>query len=103
MIVPDFLIILIISNLLILIFFSKIDEFFNIRDYSDGKRKFQKKPVTLLGGSILFFNFLIYLFTCIFSNENFTYDFTQQSKEYFSLVFGSILFYLFGLYDDKFK
>tara|TARA_A100001388_G_scaffold276789_1_gene265590 strand:+ start:25 stop:1056 length:1032 start_codon:yes stop_codon:yes gene_type:complete len=103
MIVPDFLIILIISNLLILVFFSKIDEFFNIRDYSDGKRKFQKRPVTLLGGSILILNFLIYLSICTFGNENFTYNFTQQSKEYFSLVFGSILFYLFGLYDDKFK
>ena len=103
MIAPNFLIILVISNLFILIFFNKIDEFFNIRDYSDGKRKFQKRPVTLLGGSILILNFLIYLFTCTFSNENFTYNFTQQSKEYFSLVFGSILFYLFGLYDDKFK
>ena len=67
------------------------------------KENFKKDQVTLLGGSILIFNFLIYLFTCIFSNENFTYNFTQQSKEYFSLVFGSLLFYLFGLYDDKFK
>tara|TARA_X000000950_G_scaffold247616_1_gene306023 strand:- start:7360 stop:8373 length:1014 start_codon:yes stop_codon:yes gene_type:complete len=84
-------------------FFDKIEKFFNLKDHPDGKRKFQSVPVPLLGGIILFINFIIYLLLNAYNNTVFSFDYVTNSREVFSLIFGSIIFFLFGLYDDKFK
>lgn len=93
----------VLTSIIFLIFFNRIEIYFNLKDYGDGKRKFQTKPISLLGGTILFINFLIYLILHIYNNKLFTFDYVTNSRELFSLVFGSIIFYLYGLYDDKFK
>ena len=55
-------IVLIILNILILLSFENISRKFKIEDKSDGIRKFQKNPVSLLGGTLILFNiFLIFL------------------------------------------
>ena len=40
-------------NLFIIIFYKKIIKFFNTYDQYDGIRKFQKKPVPIIGGLII--------------------------------------------------
>ena len=100
----NFFIISVITNILFFLFFKKITKFVNIKDVGDGKRKFQKNPVFLIGGIILITNLvIIYIFNYLFTENILFYKFLSNHREYFSIIFGSILFYIFGLYDDKFK
>ena len=100
----NFFIISVLTNILFFLFFKKITKFVNIKDAGDGKRKFQKKPVFLIGGTILITNLvIIYMFNYLFTENILFYKFLSNHREYFSIIFGSILFYIFGLYDDKFK
>ena len=63
----NYLIISLIINFLIFIFFKKITKYFNVLDYPDKKRKFQKDPVYLLGGTFIFVNvILIAIFNFIY-------------------------------------
>jgi len=100
----NILIISVLINILFFLFFKKITKFVNIKDVGDGKRKFQKKPVFLIGGTILITNLvIIYIFNYFFTENILFYKFLSNHREYFSIIFGSILFYIFGLYDDKIK
>ena len=100
----NFFIISVLTNILFFLFFKKITKFVNIKDAGDGKRKFQKKPVFLIGGTILITNLvIIYMFNYLFTENILFYKFLSNHREYFSIIFGSILFYIFGLYDDKIK
>ena len=100
----NFFIISVITNILFILFFKKITKFVNIKDVGDGKRKFQKKPVFLIGGTILITNLVvIYIFNYLFAENILFYKFLSNHREYFSIIFGTIIFYIFGLYDDRFK
>ena len=57
----NILIFFLILNFIILIFFNKVSKIFNIYDQKDGIRKFQKKAISLIGGTIIYIN-LIYFF-----------------------------------------
>ena len=100
----NLIIFFILINFLLVIFFSKIVNLVDIKDFSDHKRKFQKKPMPLLGGTLLLINVILF-FTYKFTlNENLELNLNLSSnREYFSLICGIISFYLFGLYDDKYK
>ena len=94
--------IFILFNLPILIFFNSLISKFNIYDHNDGKRKIHTYPISLFGGTIIFYNFSISIFIDFF----FEYvlinkDFLNSNREIFSFVFGSILFYFLGLFDYK--
>jgi UDP-GlcNAc:undecaprenyl-phosphate GlcNAc-1-phosphate transferase len=91
-------------NIFIIFFYKKIIEFFNTYDQYDGIRKFQKKPVPIIGGLIIALNIFIILVFNIFLKLNFIdYYFFTNNREFFSFFFGLLLFYIFGLYDDKFN
>ncbi len=97
----NFLIVTIITNLLIIIFFRQITNHFNILDYPDKKRKFQKKPIYLIGGTFLFFNIILFSISNYLINDFFLKEFTNN-RENFAFIFGLLAFYFFGLYDDKY-
>ena len=98
------LIIFLVINLPLVFFFEPITKKINLFDHGDNKRKFQKKPVALIGGilivyNIFFFNIIDFFFIKeITKNLNFT-----SNREYFSLFFGLISFFIIGLYDDKYN
>ena len=100
----NILIFFLIFNLIILMFFNKITNIFNIYDQQDGIRKFQKKAISLIGGTIIYVN-LIYFFILdfIFPLNLFDNSFLFYTREYFILIFGISFCYLLGLYDDKYQ
>ena len=51
-----FIILLILFNFLLIVFFDKIKIFHINLDYPDGKRKLHKSPIPLAGGIIIFLN-----------------------------------------------
>ncbi len=99
-----YLTVLVILNILILFSFEHISNKFKIEDMGDGIRKLQKKPVSLLGGSLIFLNLLIFIFFDYFLFKKIiTSGFIDTNRELFAFVVGIISFYFFGLYDDKYK
>jgi len=98
------IIISIIINSFFLIFFKKISSIYNVYDSADGLRKFQKSPVSLIGGGLIFFNFLFFIFFNYFFEINlFENSFFTNNREFFSFIMGSSIFFIFGILDDKYK
>ncbi len=97
--------ILLLNNALILFYLKNFSNFINIFDKPDRKLKKHKFNVPLVGGTIVFINYIIlFIFELIFSNQIFFVNLNLIAyKEIFALVFFIISFYLLGLYDDKFN
>ena len=94
----------IMINIPLVVYSEKISKFFNVFDSSDGLRKFQKKPIPLIGGFIIYINFIFFLIINNFYNlEILDERFFQTNRELFSLIFGSFSFFFFGFLDDKYK
>jgi len=96
---------LIVLNLILFFSFTKITKIINIYDNPDGKLKVHSKRMPLVGGIILFFNFIIICFMQLIFFE----EFLILKKVYFlkdelaSLCFFILAFFVLGLYDDKFS
>ena len=98
------ILILVILNSILILNFETISKKFKIEDRADGIRKFQKTPVPLLGGSFILINIIItYLFNYFYFDINLFDNFIYSNRELFAFTFGIISFYLFGLFDDKYK
>ncbi len=94
----------IMINIPLVVYSEKISKFFNVFDSSDGQRKFQKKPIPLIGGFIIYINFIFFLIINNFYNlEILDERFFQTNRELFSLIFGSFSFFFFGFLDDKYN
>ena len=66
------------------------------------KEKFTK-PQYLSLRTLILYNFLvIILISNIFSIDIFNEKFLNNSREIFVFIFGSVIFYLIGLFDDKY-
>ncbi len=99
-----YLIVLIIFNMLILYSFENISRQFKIEDKSDGIRKFQKNPVSLLGGTLVLSNILLIIFLDYLLKKNIIFDnFIETNRELFAFIFGIVTFYFVGLFDDKYR
>tara|TARA_B110000503_G_scaffold143472_1_gene245142 strand:+ start:822 stop:1826 length:1005 start_codon:yes stop_codon:yes gene_type:complete len=87
-------------GLLMILYWKKISEFYDVYDYPDFYRKIHKTPIPLLGGFYIVFNFVL-----LFLAEYFVTQETQKiffsKKEFFFLNIGLILFYILGYFDDK--
>ena len=94
--------VLLLVNLLLLINLKKFSKLINIYDKPDKQLKKHKSIVPLLGGIIIIINLLIYLFISLFFETPFK-DLLVSRKEYISIFFLIISFFLLGLFDDKFK
>ena len=103
MIDAKIIIIFIIFNLPVIFLFNKIINIFNIYDINDNKRKIHKTPISLFGGTLVLYNFLvIILISNIFNIDIFSEKFLDNNREIFVFIFGSVIFYLIGLFDDKY-
>ena len=96
--------VLIVLNILILFLFKHISNQFKIEDKADGVRKFQKNPVSLLGGTLILLNILVIISLDYFLKKNIIFNnFFETNRELFAFITGTITFYLIGLFDDKYR
>ena len=95
---------LIIFNLLFLVFYPKIQKVFNIFDFPDHKRKKQKQKIPITGGLLIISNYLLLVFLNNFLELS-IFSYLQISKIdwIFLFLIIPIIFYLIGLYDDKYN
>jgi UDP-GlcNAc:undecaprenyl-phosphate GlcNAc-1-phosphate transferase len=97
-------VILFISNLSFLFFFNKLSKLINLFDIPNDNRKLHKIPIAAIGGFLIFVNLFIYF---IFTEYKYFYlniplsDFNNYDFAIFFIF--STLFFLIGLYDDKFN
>ena len=87
-------IILTLSNL-------KIARILNLFDAPDSFRKFHDEKTPLTGGIIIFLTFLTFIFFDYLNFKIFGKEIYINQNENFSLIFGSFIFFLIGLIDDK--
>ena len=93
-----------IANIPILFFYDFINKKIKLYDYNDGKRKFQKNPVPLIGGLLLIYNILLFvLLDYQIDFEKPIYEYFSNTREYFAFFVGLTFCFLLGLYDDKFN
>lgn len=90
---------LVISNVIIVIYFSKISNYFNLFDFPDNERKIHKSPISLLGGFIIYFNFIMIFLIDLVFKEN-----LLPFKKIDNYIFISIttLVFVLGYIDDKY-
>ena len=58
----SFLFFIIVINLILILFFNPLSNFYNQFDYPDSKRKIHSKPVSLLGGTFVIINIFFVIF-----------------------------------------
>ena len=97
-------IILFISNLSFLIFFNKLSKLINLFDIPNDNRKLHKKPIAAIGGFLIFLNLFIYFTFTEYKYFYLNIPITHFNNYDFAIFFiFSTLFFLIGLYDDKFN
>lgn len=97
------LIIFVLINIPVVLFYKNITKYINIFDKADNVRKFHKNKVALFGGTILIYNILSFFTLNFLFFEYRLLVLNIDTRELASLILGSILFFSVGLYDDKFN
>jgi len=99
----SFLFFIIVINLILILFFNPLSNFYNQFDYPDSKRKIHSKPVSLLGGTFVIINifFVIFFDKLFFSIIN--YKIFKSFTDVYIFLFLSFAFFLLGFFDDKFN
>jgi UDP-GlcNAc:undecaprenyl-phosphate GlcNAc-1-phosphate transferase len=93
-----------ILNSIIIIFFNKISLLLNLFDNPISSRKIHIKPISAIGGFIVFMNFSFFYLFILFDNKNYIYILPYFSLHDFSIFYiFSTVFFLIGFLDDKFK
>lgn len=92
---------IVIINLFFIFNLKKISNFFNIYDYPDNYRKFQKTPVALLGGFFFVAILLIFLLLSIINNDFIINNLNFNFKEFLFFLIFAFLIFILGLADDK--
>lgn len=82
-----------LANLIFFYQLKKISKIINIYDIPDNKRKLHKNPVPLVGGILLFINFIIII---LFFNFDIEFN-------HLNVLLFSCLFFFVGLIDDKYN
>ena len=100
-----FLIFLSVINLLIFFNFQKLSKIMNIYDVPDKRLKLHKKKIPILGGVVIFINFIALLFFQIFFlNDLLSLKINQLNLiEIFSTLIFIFSYFFLGLFDDKFN
>ena len=98
-----FIIFFLIFNFIIFYNYTKISDILNIYDHPDQKRKVHLKKTSLIGGTIIYVNFLFYFLFVIFLDDfqnpkNFIF---LTKSSFYNLFLVSSFIFLIGLYDDK--
>ena len=94
---------ILLANLPIIFFYNFITKKLNFYDFGDGSRKFQKKPIPLIGGFLLIYNILV--FQIISLNYVFESDINEHfsnTRELFAFYLGLLFCFFVGAFDDKY-
>lgn len=91
--------IVIILNIFFFLNLKYLSENFKIYDIPDNKRKFHKVPIPLLGGILIYFNFILIFLFNYFNDYNFY--FFQSNIEQIVFIIALSFFFIIGLVDDK--
>ncbi len=90
-------------NLPIIFFYNSITKKLNIYDSSDGSRKFQKKPIPLIGGFLIIYNILIFeIISLNFVFESDINGYFSNTRELFAFYLGLLFCFSVGAFDDKY-
>ena len=96
--------ILVLSNLVFLIKFNTLSRIIKIFDYPNEKRKTHKKPIPLIGGIIIFVNFIFSLVFLFLKDQNLVnYFYIFSNKIFLIFLITVLIIFLTGIYDDKFS
>ncbi len=98
----SFFVVFILLNTVIFFGLDRLSKLINIFDKPDNLLKKHKSIVPLIGGVILIINILTYIILDLVFNLQF-FDIKISKREYFSLLFFILSFFLIGLYDDKYQ
>ncbi len=91
----------ILTNIFLLLSFNKIKKLIPLNDKPDKKLKIHKQNVPLLGGIFIFFNyFVLSVLSLIIETPFINFSTT---REYASIFLFVCLFFLVGLFDDKYN
>tara|TARA_B100001248_G_scaffold261259_1_gene251844 strand:+ start:2405 stop:3397 length:993 start_codon:yes stop_codon:yes gene_type:complete len=91
----------ILTNIFLLLSFNKIKKLMPLNDKPDKKLKIHKQNVPLLGGIFIFFNyFVLSVLSLIIETPFINFSTT---REYASILLFVSLFFLVGLFDDKYN
>ena len=93
---------ILLCNLIIFFNLKKVSNFINICDRPDKILKKHISNVPLLGGVIIIINILVYFFLIFFFNTS-SMSLEFPIREKISIFLLIVLFFLMGIYDDKFK
>ena len=94
-----------VYNFLIIWNFSKISKFYNLFDYPDKKRKIHQSPVSLIGGFIIFSNFIIINLSIFYVGKlddfgSYLYIYSYKNLIVLSAIISSV--FILGYFDDKY-
>ena len=98
----SFYVIFILLNIIIFFNLDRLSKFINIFDKPDNLLKKHKSIVPLIGGFILIINIFTYVILDLIFNLQY-FDINISKREYFSLLFLILSFFLIGSYDDKYQ
>ena len=99
----SFVVLILLFNLFFIFFFNSLSKLYNQFDYPDLKRKFQKKPISLLGGFFIISNiFLIIVFDKLFFSI-IEYKIFYSFFNFFIFLSLILAFFMLGFFDDKLK
>jgi UDP-GlcNAc:undecaprenyl-phosphate GlcNAc-1-phosphate transferase len=96
----NFIITVLLFNILFLIFHNKISEIINIYDLPNKVRKFHKKKTPITGGILIYSNLLIYVFFYFNDNDIVNFFLDNENKLFLFFLTCSLIF-LVGILDDK--
>lgn len=87
-------------TLLLTPLFKKLSFYLGVLDIPKGERKIHKKPMPLMGGSSIFFGFLLVLAIYLyFDDVNF---FLVPLRFFVGIIVGAVILMIGGFFDDKY-
>jgi len=99
----NFFLFLFLYNLFFVYYYKSFSKIYKLYDFPDNNRKIHKEQVPLLGGLILVSNIIFFLVIDIFFIKLTDKHIFISLISYLSFFVGLFLFYLMGLFDDKFQ
>ena len=93
-------------NILLIINFKKLSQFFNIYDIPDHFRKKHPHKISLLGGTLILLPILFSFIIILIDKDpflNLNQIFFENKKSYLLFFSSCILMYIIGLLDDKYN
>ena len=91
----------IIFNFLLILNYKKVSSLINIYDRPDKVRKFHKFPVPIVGGILIFINFLLFFSLIFYFSGINAFFFLSSIQDFIILYIFFTIFFLIGLFDDK--